>query len=1246
MKNRTKNAGKKVLGSALAVAMASAFAVTNVNSLVSFASAGNDGLFYTDFGSFTDEQAYAKQYSVEMEAESITLLKNNGVLPLAGSKNVTLFGNSSYYHLVGKNSGETDRTGFTMLPDALNAAGFSVNPMVKRIYDVEGPNHTYKYGNLSNPIRIELETKYFSGVEGSYALYGDAAITTIAREGNEDVDMLTSNVDTHTDKTEHALMLDDNERAMIRYMKENFGKVIVLVNCASTMDLTELEDDPDVDAIVWIGCPGMYGMDAVAKVLSGEMNPSGRTVDIYAADLTKNPAYYNSINNYETLYVSDTETEKSVQYEEDIYVGYKWYETAAADGVLKESAVGYVAADDTYKGTDEYYNRSTGVLYPFGYGLSYTEFTQELVTKNFSIPADATLDTFIDVQVKVTNTGAVAGKEVVQLYSHAPYTAGGIEKAEVSLVSFAKTDTLQPGKSQTVTLSVRVGDIASFDYTDANANGYKGYEIEAGDGYELRLQKNSHEVVDSISYSVAQTLMLDNDDDATNNTPLSEGDDFDTLLVMQEANNTMKLLSRKDFAATFPTAPSKETVQYSADLVALFGEKTNEYSNYYALSQDSADDPWYVAEVPSDWTQGEGTRTNGKTAIQLIDLAGVDYTDETTPVTIHGTAYASGKAAWTAFMNQLTWEEIVAVCTRGSYGTDAIDAIGKPETFDEDGPEKFNGGTYFPCPTNQAATWNVDINYLHGVLAANECMYLGFTGWYAPAFNIHRSPFCGRNRSYYSEDGVLSGVIAAATIRGAEDNGVYCFAKHLALNEQETSRSNLVTWASEQAIREIYLKPFEYSLKVGEHFGGARAIMTAMNRVGAIGCCGNYALLTDICRNEWGFKGLTVSDSYKDGWPKANMMQRAGCDIPLGTYSGENVITGEWDDTLGVYYTDNSGAKVASPTQWAVVRDSATRILWVSSYSLAFADNLDTSLFTAKFNGKTVDLNAGVAFSYSLAVDSEAYGTDVVYYEIVDGALPAGLSIDITGNIVGIATETGSFTVTIRQLGAGWVASDATLTFVVSPLITSSNGWTATAGKAFETVLSQDVYVLAEGDELKEIGAVGALSYSLLTPVSGLTLSADGKLSGTPTDAGTYTLTVRITYTVTEKFFEKLTNMQPQAPSGGWCRQSSDIIVDTVYVLTVEEAGSEEAVVKSIESAAINEDGHLIVTYTDKTSEDLGLVVGANGADGVDGKNGVDGKDGSGCSSAIGAASSIAAFGAAAVCIAGCLLYRRKKNND
>lgn len=1257
MRTRTKKHGKTFLRSVTAIAVAATMTVGGLSSLSALASTGSDGLYYSDFNSFADEQAYAKEYSVQMMAESIVLLKNeNNVLPLRGTKNVTLFGNSSYYHVIGKNGGSADRTGYTMLPDALEMAGYKVNPKVAGIYNVYGPEYTYNFYSgtkklLSNPLRLELPTEMFGNVEGSYSLYGDAAIVTISREGNEDVDMPIANVEGHDDETENALQLNDNERAMIQYMKNYFGKVIVLINSASTMDITELEDDPGVDAILWIGCPGMYGMEAVGQVLNGTVNPSGRTVDTYAADLTKNPVYYNAVTNYEEIALGGDASEISVEYEEDIYLGYKWYETAAADGVL-DKIPGYVAADAAIpadKNGDMYYNRSTGVVYPFGYGLSYTQFKQEWVTESFAIPANATLDTFVDVKVKVTNTGTVEGKEVVQVYSHAPYL-GGIEKAEVSLVSYGKTAMLAPGQSEVVTLSVRVGDIASFDYTNANNNGFAGYEIEAGD-YELRLQKNSHEVIGKIEYSVETTLKLDNDDDPENNTPLSEGDDYDSLLIAEEEASTMKLLSRKNFVETFPTVPvSSETKKYGDNLVALLTETENEHSNYYSLSLDDADDPWYAASVPSDWTQATNTavttdvnknvvsRNDGsKCAIQLGDMVGIDYTDESTPVKVNGTTYESGKAAWTAYLNQLNWNELVALCSFGGYGTYAVTSAGKPVTVDADGPERFgDDGTYLPCPTNQASTWNLDIAYIHGAVAAHEGMYQGVTGWYAPAFNIHRTPFCGRNRSYYSEDGVMAGYMAAATAKGAEDNGVYAFAKHFALNNQETSRSNLATWASEQAIREIYLKPFEYALKVGEHFGGARAIMTAMNRVGAVGCCGHYALLTDIVRGEWGFKGLVVSDSYKDGWPKANVMQRAGCDLPLGTYDGSNVIIGEWDDEIGVYYTDKDGNKIASPTQWTVIRNTAEHILWVTANSTAMGNNLDTSLFAEKFDNKTENLTAGVPVDIDLSVDFDEYGTDVVNYEIISGRLPNGLSIDATGHIVGRATETGTFEVTIEQLGSGWVRSDATMTFVVETLLDSSEGWTFTAGKDFSTTLSQDKYVKAAYEDFYKTGSIAKLEYELVDAANGLSMTTEGVLSGN-LEAGTYDITVRLTYSKTESHFTKITNMEPQVPNAdgqmGWARQSADVVIETSYTITVEEGKEEAEAVKSIASAAINDEGHLIVTYTDNTTEDLGLVVGASA------------EAASGCNGTVATGSVIAGVGLALLGVAGYVIIKRKKNN-
>lgn len=1262
MNIRTKNCSKKILGGALAVAIAGSFATANLTSLSASAYTDANGLYYADFNSFDDLLAYEKDYSIQLEAESIVLMKNqNNVLPLNGVKNISLFGNNSYAPLMKKN-GNNDTTGFTMLTDALEMAGYNLNPRVESIYEVYGPLYTSNYeGNatglinnstthLSNAIRTEIPTELFSTVEGSYQFYGDAAIYSIGREGNEDVDMPITGED-YADG-EHALQLDDSERAMITYLEQHFSTVIVLINVAASMDLAELEDDPLIDAIVWIGIPGQYGMEAVGQVLNGTVNPSGRTTSTYAADLTKSPAYQNYVTNAEIVATAvdgsgeATANALSVQYEEDIYVGYKWYETAAAEGILKQLD-NYDAEQDTYAGDDEYYNRSTGVVYPFGYGLSYTTFEQEFVDTSFSIPSTATLDTFIDVQVKVTNTGSVAGKEVVQLYINSPYYEGEVEKSEVSLVSFAKTDTLKPGQSQVVTLSVRVGDIASFDTygisTHSGTQGYCGYIIDSGD-YQLRLQENSHEVIDAIDFSVTRGMTFDNDDDATNNTPLSNGDDYDSLLVMEQDNSTMTLMTRTDFVGTFPTTPDKDTVIYD-DLIDLFGETTNRYSNYYTPDDDEETDPWYVESVPSNWTQAASTagRVDGKTEIQLCDLIGVDYWDTNTTYTVNGQTYTGGVNVWCAYMNQLTWKEIVELCSSGGFGTVAIDAIGKPTVNDGDGPENYgDDATYFPSSLNQAATWNVDLVYLHGVISANEAMYIGKQGWYAPSFNILRCPFGGRGRSYYSEDGVQAGYIAAYTIAGAESMGVHAFAKHLALNEQETGRNGLITWASEQAIREIYLKPFEYSVKVGEHFGGAGAIMTAMNRVGAIASCGNYALLEDIVRGEWGFKGLIITDSYNSSWAKANYMQRVGCDLPLGSYStpsdstdftSTNAIAGTWDEDENMVMYNGK----ASPTQWYAIRTTAMRILYYTATSQAMYNNLDTTLFTAEFDGKEYDINAGVNVSIDLTIsDLASYGTDVISYAVVDGSLPAGLSIDATGCISGIAYETGTFLVTIRQLGCGWVPSDATITIKVSPLIESSEGWAFTAGQAFTTTLTQDTYVKAE--DISVVGAIGKVEYSLLDAPDGLSITTDGVLSGT-LDAGTYSVTVRITYSVTEAYFANITNMEPQAEKGGWARQSFDVYVDTTYTITIADAsGSDEDSATSgkfIESATINDDGELVITYTDGTEQNLGVVVGTQGQ-----------SAGSGCSGEMGAASAIGAVCAAATVIGACVVVRKLRKKQ
>ena len=1132
----------------ISAALCSVLCFTTVNALAEAPA----GRWYTDFGSYEAEKKSAGELTERIMEEGAVLLKNDGILPLAKSiKNVTLFGARSFDPVTGGTGSGGGGGVYTTLPDSMEAAGFKINDKVKTMYEnnrIEAATYTVGYKAQT----VESPAKILNSTVGSYELYGDMAIITIARTGGEGDDLYTQNIATHKDKTEHYLQLDDNEKDMIAHVKEHFDKVVVLLNIANPMEISDLVEDPAINAILWIGQPGLTGLKAVPKILKGEVNPSGRLVDIFPRDFTTDPTWQNFGTLYQhneidpetgefktteygtrVRYMKDGEvaevdlgspmfSAESIEYEEGIYMGYKYYETADAE-----------AKAGNYEGFD--YDKE--VVYPFGYGLSYTNFSQEFVTTAeewaSAVNAASKLDDKVQVQVKVTNTGDKAGKDVVQLYIHAPYTKGGIEKAEVALAGFGKTNILEPGESEVVTVDVRLGDIASFDYNDANQNGYKGWEIEAGD-YELRLQKNSHEMIASLGNALeAKTKSLDNDEDETNNTPLSEGDHFDSLLNIKstdeidgkEYHGTMQLMSRADFKGTFPTATKAEDLIYSkevADLlsfiVAADGERTAEgrYTDYYNSSDDLPTDPWYKTneDIPEGWTQAVNTddRENGMTAIQLRQMAGIDYLDTDTALTLNGVEYASGQAAWEAFMNQLTYDEMITVLSQGGFGDAALASVGKDASKDADGPAQLSKGTYWCCEVVIASTWNTDLAYEQGIHIGNESLFQGVTGWYGPGLNIHRSPFSGRNFEYYSQDALQGGVIAAAVVKGAESRGCNVFMKHFALNDQEKNRGGLATFASEQAIRENYLKVFEYATKEGK----ASAVMTAFNRIGVMNEYCNYVTLNTILRGEWGFRGTAVTDAYQAALAKANYMIRGGCERPLGNYSGQNVITGEWDETLrggkgGVRdgIADAEGKLPESATQYAAVRECATRALWAAANTNVNKNSLDKSAFSYQddvvwFAG--IDGGKTGITPVSVAIDTEKFGTEDIVYT-ADG-LPAGLSLSASGNIVGTTMELGTYDITVNMVADGWINQSVPATLRIDSLYESTAELKAKAGSEYSTTLSESMFKLGD---MWDGGAVNDISYALVTEIPGLTMAKDGTLSGTPTTPGIYTATVRTT---------------------------------------------------------------------------------------------------------------------------------------
>lgn len=1347
--NKKQKKNIKVLTGVLAVAggMVIASAVSATPTYASFA-ADQNGKFYTDFSSFEEEQEFAGSLNVKIMEESVTLLKNKDeTLPLAKGSNISLLGTHSYRPFLGGTGSGSIGGSFATLPDSLTNSGLNLNAAVSDYYKA----HDYK----SNVCVQGMFTQASQSVDGpaseiealknTFTFYGDAALITIGRIGGEGDDLLRTNVGiagntiVNQDPTKHSLELFDTEKDLIEVAKQYCDKVIILINSANAMEIPELEDDPDIDAIVWIGQPGETGLKGVGPVLVGDVAPSGRLADIWPADFKKDPTWFNfgdnkQNNDYDPVKkVFDTEysnvvtqaigskipngTRYALEEEEGIYLGYKWYETAAADGILDDLAI-YESANAAIpedKAGDMYYNRSTGVVYPFGFGLSYTEFNKEFVSTadevQAAINAAASLEASIPVKVRVTNNGSVAGKEVVQLYNHAPYTNGGIEKAEVSLAGFAKTKLLKPGRSEVVTVNVRVGDLAAFDYNDANENNFAGWEIEAG-AYELRLQDNSHEQVAKLDLALTAKEFRKDGSVATglaagdSYNVLSKGDDYDTLLPIKlhvdgepgsaaipakpgvDANEdgdyddegdtapvdavpevpatgdgvTFKLMSRANFVTTFPTAPTAAERVYpdivlalltnssthrSGDTSILEGQANySEWAKYYRYtgnfngSDDLPTDPWYKtnADIPASWTQLATARASGTQAAVLIQqMSGLDFNSDRIVPEGHPYAGSTEAEAWNQFMNQLTYAELAALLQNGGYKTPGLNAIGKKQAGDQDGPAQlkgtqnggnmvtnFNkGGTPWCCEVNISSTWNVELAHKQGLCVGNESLFNGSNGWYGPAMNTHRSPFSGRNFEYYSQDGVHGGIIAGAVVSGAQSKGCNVFMKHYALNDQETNRmQGIATYNSEQAIRETLLKPFEYATKVGH----ATAVMTAFNRSGSIPAFANYMFNEEILRQEWGFMGESVTDYYSASMGKGNYLQRGGCHLALngnlnyntnitGTRSNTNAITGIWDPELregkgGV----RDGLKVddvipESPTQYYAIRMAATYICWVGANSNSAQNGVTTvgatgntttpmNIFSFETNQS---LKFGVSANINAAVNPEHVPSDCsVKYEL-EGTLPSGLSFNTsTGRITGSATELGTFNLTVKAIIDNYILRSASLKLTVDP----------TAQVNEDVYLSVRVYQAGDlwnGNANNEIKTVGNPTITGIEGAELVTLDAEAA-EALGLTAGTYIkVSSNVAGLYTVRFSQSVTyyrNAQKTQTRNG--TNSSNFTV----MIGVPEVAPQPVVHGGIVSAVINEQGHLIITYEDKAVVDLGVVVGADGAAGAAGAQGEQGAQG------------------------------------
>ena len=1117
---------------------------------------GANGKYYADYATHQDAHEAARDLNIRIAEEGFVLLKNeNNALPLSATeRRVSTFGYRSTNLLLGGGGSGSGTPGSatdsyykvdaSTLQSSLEGAGFKLNKKTLNLYK-----------SLPSSLTTEIDPdRYISNsVISTYGAYGDAAIVVIGRSGSEGSDLALENVAGHSDPTEHELQLTDNEVKTIKHVKKYFNKVIVLVNSSSPMQFDDLNapktaDNLGVDAIVHIGQTGNDGIDAIGRILTGEVNPSGRTVDTWASDFKKNPTTSNFSSNIHNgvdndLYLKDGTrlTYSSVEYREDIYVGYRYYETVHDDMNAEKAGSG-----------DEWYEKN--VEFPFGYGLSYTEFEWQLDNVKANDVISAANQT-VTMRIRVKNIGNYAGKDVVEIYAHTPYEQFGIEKASQVLVGFAKTKLLQPGESDIVTVQFVAQDMASFDYADANDNGFKGYELEKGD-YIISARRDSNTPVLEVTRTVAKDIKCETD--------YTTGEKIEAILSATEGvwanyntvNDSLKnnLLSRTDITSgNIPAVSTKEDRTISQAVYDYLESQAHDKDKGLSC-EDKESDPWYVAKngIPAGWTQADShTANNADITLKLSDLSGVSYTDYTINNGKVAVGDTAGDKLWEKYINQFTWEELCMLIEGGKLKDNMMNAelkkFGVGNFLQQDGPQQLKGntnlgtvptgarGAYYVGNVIIASTWNEDLVEEQGRMYGNDSIFLGVSGVYAPSMNTHRSPFSGRNFEYYSEDGVLAGKIAAAHVRGVVSKGAIVFIKHLFLNDQEYDRSiqgGVCTYVTEQAAREIYLKPFELAIKEGH----ANGIMCAFNRIGNVPAANNTALFTKVLRGEFGFRGYTMTDAWTDGvYIHHDAFLRAGTDAALRWMTPNNMEKGEWKD--GMVYVSADGKKeantVASPTQWAMVRRAAQHIL----YSFANSNDIKNGVSdTTTINLKLAKGMTGI----DLSIFKEAIGTtDISNITFTDAkfdsenpsAMPKGLALSangvLTGNTSSLSVGENTVYLTYKYDGFDAVKKAVINITVVEQAEIEVNGKLSVGQTCDATIssiryavgqpMSASIRGLAHGEnETYGVanGTIETVKFSLaagsMMP-AGLTLNADGTITGTPTKAGSYDIIVRIT---------------------------------------------------------------------------------------------------------------------------------------
>ena len=877
------------------------------------------------FGINTQSQEYGEaldagaKMAVGLEEDGATLLKNKDkALPLSAAETkVNVFGWSGCdrgFIYQGGGSGEGSRVGAVSLYQGLRNSGLEIN---------EDLASAYNNLDLSRSGYTEDVTQYYRLYEPNGAFYSDSlldnavsfsdvAIIVLGRRGAEGTDLPKVQYDENgnVDSTRKYSTISEKEEEMIKVVTQRFRKVIVVMNTANPMECGFLNND-SIGAGLVMYMPGNNGSDAIGSILTGNVTPSGHTVDTLAYDLATAPSYANAGTdgvhwpNGQGMRVCDYQN-----YSENIYTGYYWYETADHDGFFNNVSNDYGSG---YEGV---------VQYPFGYGLSYTDFNWTL--KDVSIPEGGNLSANdeIDFTVIVENVGTTFGKDVIELYYDLPYTSGGIEKPTIRLGAFAKTDTLNPGEVQELNLSVKVSDMASYDCYDKNNNGFMGYELESGD-YNFSLRTDAHSIKEMsgeyddgvYDYKVEGDGIRYENDPITGNKVENRFTNYTNDISGASSIRVERALSDESKAYSVDGLDCNLNTTYMtrenfADTFPTFGDTVQ-------MSDKFKQEAWNVNSPKINANDEMPITNSNATSYTIQDVAGLDITDP----------------KWEDLVSQLDVDTLGLLCSKGGFGTIAIDSIGKPRAVDLDGPSGFNTvvtgsdtgfAINYPCETVIASTWNWKLAYQWGLSIGNEAKIAGIDGWYAPGANTHRSPLGGRNFEYWSEDSVLGGTMCSYTIMGAKEKGVYSYIKHFVANDSDTGRNGEFKFLTEQALREIYCKPFEIAVKKG----GANAIMVSVDRIGTVRSTGSSALLQDVLRSEWGFEGSCITDYYQSG--DVNDIDegiRAGNDLMLNP----NGSMATYDDTT-------------SATAIIAMKKSAKNILYTfveTKYYAANAAGLD-----------------------------------------------------------------------------------------------------------------------------------------------------------------------------------------------------------------------------------------------------------------------------------------------------------------